>query len=75
MCNSTKQLEEQLIGKMVLCDNLEEKDLAEIKGVACRLYWYEDHPPFTEPLEEVSSVYLTRKVAKDIGDYLRYTNL
>ena len=75
MCNSTKQLEEQLIGKMVLCDNLEEKDLAEIEGVACRLYWYEDHPPFTEPPEEVSSVYLTHKVAKDIGDYLRYTNL
>ena len=75
MCSSTKQLEEQLKGKMVLCDNLEEKDLTEIKGVACRLYWYEDHPPFAEPLEEVSLVYLTHKVAKDIGDCLRYTNL
>ena len=75
MCSSTKQLEEQLKGKMVLCDNLEEKELAKIEGVACRLYWYEDHPSFAEPLEEVSSVYLTHKVAKDIGDYLRYTNL
>ena len=68
-------MEEQLKGKIVLCDNPEEKDLVEIKGVACILYWYEDHPPFAEPPYEVPSVYLTHKVTKDIGDYLKYANL
>ncbi|KAK7816386.1 hypothetical protein CFP56_044142, partial [Quercus suber] len=46
--------------------NAKEILKVSIKGVACRLYLYEDHPPFAEPSEEVSSVYLTHKVAKAI---------
>lgn len=75
MCSSIEQLEEQLKGKIVLCDNPKEKDLVEIKTVACIIYRYEDHPPFVEPPYEVPSVYLTHKVAKDIDDFLRYANL
>lgn len=43
----------RITGKIMLCNSPEEKDLAEIKGVACRLFRHEDHPPFTEPPEEV----------------------
>ena len=75
MCNLTEQLEEQLKGKIVLCDSKEDKEMAKNAGAACLLYRNEDHPPFAESPQEVPSVYLTHKVAKDIGDYLRYTNL
>ena len=56
----------------MLCNNIKEREAAEDAGAACILYQNKDYPPFAEAPKQVPLVWLTPKVAEDIGDYLRY---